>query len=340
MRSRCETRPIIILGVDRSGTSLVAKLVRDWGAFGGEDAQLVRRDPFNPTGYWEYRPMVLFMRDVFQAVGPDFWRADYEQALRAKGGDLELRKPAQALIAKMGAEARPAWFWKEPLLSVQLPFWQQIWGDATYIVTVRNPYDSAVSWEKMIRPRELEGQISLLSLNLLRWHHFMLSILTHIDSSPRKIFVSYEDLIRDPATQCDRLCRFLDLETGLDRRGEGRAEAMSRSVNPDLWRNNSRTDFDEIALASREQRELFKLMRRKVANPAEPFDPTAYPIYPGWREYFGNFAAFQGFHQNVTEMLRSRPVRTALAVQQLLSKVRRKAVGDFERGRRVSAHAL
>ena len=322
-QSQAQSRPVIILGVDRSGTSIVARLAHEWGAYGGDPAQLERRDPFNPSGYWELRPMVLFLHEVFKEVGRDFWRPGFEQALRNAAENPRLRKPAEKLVASMAAGS-PAWFWKEPWLSLQLPFWKPVWGDASYIITVRNPYDSAVSWEKMMLPRDMRGRISIIALNLLRWQHFMLSILRGVEGSRRLLFVPYEELIKDPRGQSERICRFLDQETGTAH-DECRVKRMLTAVDPDLWRNKSETDFSQIETATREQKALYDLLRRKVDDPYAPFDPGDYALYPGWREYLQNFAEFEAFYATASKLLRSRIVRFALAVKRRLAFLHRPA---------------
>ncbi|HEX9606902.1 MAG TPA: hypothetical protein VF962_06700, partial [Gemmatimonadaceae bacterium] len=48
-------RQIAVLGMHRSGTSLVARLVTAMGSYAGEDHELAAPDIYNPTGYWERR---------------------------------------------------------------------------------------------------------------------------------------------------------------------------------------------------------------------------------------------------------------------------------------------
>jgi hypothetical protein len=312
-------RPVIILGVDRSGTSIVAKLVHEWGAFGGDPAQLMEGDRGNPQGYWEHGPMALFVERIVTAVGPDFWRPDYAEALRRLAADPGFRGEAEGLVAGMAAGG-PVWFWKEPWLCLLLPFWQEIWGDATYIITVRNPYDSGLSWQKMNVPPEVRGRISVLALSLLRWQHVMLTILRHTDGSKRRLFVPYEELIQDPASQCVRICGFLDAETGRDATGEGRAGVMAQAVDRSLWRNKSETDFSQVEIAAPEQKALYGLMRRKVEDPDAPFDAAAYPLYAGWREYLQNFGEFQIFYERSYPVLNSPLVRFVLAVRRRFAR--------------------
>jgi len=49
-------RPIIVLGAERSGTSVCAEMVYAWGAHAGDPADLPAADVLNPRGRWEHLP--------------------------------------------------------------------------------------------------------------------------------------------------------------------------------------------------------------------------------------------------------------------------------------------
>ena len=102
------------------------------------------------------------------------------------------------------------WFWKDPALCHYLPFFKQIWGDAIYIITVRHPLDTAVSWQKFIMPSNLNDRISFVAMNLLRWQHMMTLILRHTEDAAHRLFVGYEDIMRKPHVQAERLSNFLN----------------------------------------------------------------------------------------------------------------------------------
>ena len=53
-----EGRPLLILGMHRSGTSLLAALLEDWGVHIGET--LVGADVGNPRGHFEDRDILDF----------------------------------------------------------------------------------------------------------------------------------------------------------------------------------------------------------------------------------------------------------------------------------------
>ena len=48
---------IIVLGVERSGTSVVAEMIHRWGAYAGDQEKLHKADVHAPRGYWEYLPV-------------------------------------------------------------------------------------------------------------------------------------------------------------------------------------------------------------------------------------------------------------------------------------------
>src|SRR6185436_19303562 len=46
--------PMVVLGMHRSGTSVVAEILHAMGAYAGRSDELMPPDLFNPTGYWEH----------------------------------------------------------------------------------------------------------------------------------------------------------------------------------------------------------------------------------------------------------------------------------------------
>ena len=59
---------IIVLGMPRSGTSLVADPVYRWGAYAEPKQALLKADEWNPQGYWEYIPLKRLNDELLAAV--------------------------------------------------------------------------------------------------------------------------------------------------------------------------------------------------------------------------------------------------------------------------------
>ena len=293
------TRPIIVLGVDRSGTSLVSEIIWKWGAHSGDLGKLQQGNLNNPQGYWEYTPMQDLLGDLMSGAGLSYCHPDAERRFTEMADDPELRARTLRLVEEMETAGKP-WFWKEPYLSISLGFWEKFWKRPIYVVPVRHPYDSALSFEKMFLPPPLRGGgIRVIAMFLLRWQHFILSILAHSELNPSTFFVPYEKLLQNPEEQCRRLARFLDAECGIVGEEDQRVEEMKKSVNPELWRNKSQIAFADVPEATDDQKALFELLHRKVDNPAEPFNVSRYQLTAGSREYLQNFdLIFEMFGQD------------------------------------------
>lgn len=273
------TRGIIVLGMHRSGTSLIANLVRRWGAYVGEGG-LIAADAWNPMGYWEYEPLVRFNMQLLRAVEsrtsipPDDGQRDKLAALAAAG---EYRRRGLELLDGACAAGRP-WVWKDPRLSILLPFWQRLWEDVCHVVAVRHPAQVARS---MHRREDYLPEDAALVL----WQRYMTEILKHTARHRATIFVSYNRLLSDAGSQCRRLCAFLDGQTsGKSRRAtSARAAEMAGAVEPALFQNHdAERDIEETA----GQRELYRILLELASGQAVDVpDVTAPKLAAGWREY-------------------------------------------------------
>ena len=283
-----KSHPIIVLGIERSGTSVVAEMLHRWGAYAGPSEKLHKADAHAPRGYWEFLPLWDLLAELgdFEA-GATWWDHDFQQRIEKKAADPVFRKKATELMAEMYAGG--PWFWKDPALSHFLPFWKQIWTDAIYIITVRNPLDTAVSWQKFIMPAKVPVRISFVAMNLLRWQHIMTLILQHTEDAQHKLFLGYEDIVRQPRAQAERLACFLNSKF---RKQVTPIQAMVDAVAPQLWRNDCGIPFDQVPEATAAQKALYTFTRRKIENPFGPFDVAKYPPPPGYREFLNVQEAF------------------------------------------------
>ena len=276
-----ESHPIIVLGAERSGTSVVAEMVHRWGAYAGPPEKLHKADAHAPRGYWEFLPLWDLLAELgdFDA-GATWWNNDFQQQTVKKATDPAYRKKATELMAEMSKKG--PWFWKDPALSHFLPFWKQIWDDAIYIITVRHPLDTAVSWQKFIMPANVPVHISFVAMNLLRWQHIMMLILQHTEDAPHQLFLAYEDIMCDPYVQAEKLATFLNAKFG---QRDSPIQAMVDVVEPKLWRNNCGIPFEQVPEATPEQKLLYTFARQKIENPLELFDVSKYPLPPGYLEF-------------------------------------------------------
>ena len=60
--------------------------------------------------------------------------------------------------------------------------------DAIYIITVRHPLDTAVSWQKFIMPSNVKAHNLVCSDEFARWQHMMMQILQHTEDATTPTF--------------------------------------------------------------------------------------------------------------------------------------------------------
>ena len=277
---------IIVLGLLRSGTSLAAELVHRWGAYAGQERDLVTTDMNDPRGYYYMEHLALqkfndeLLNDNDRVPPP----ADL---LAERSMDPAYLERASELIQMMDEQADKdqaiAWVWKDARLPLLLPFWANIWGDVTYLVTVRHPAESALS---LAKTEEFSSENLPFSAGFAYWQYCMLNVLVFTQNSRRKIFIAYDQLLRHPRQECTRLCSFLDVQSGRSPAGaDQRIEAMVPQIAEDQQHYRHPKSLAEMKQTTREQRALYNFLRVKTLYPDESFNPDDFALYPGWLEY-------------------------------------------------------
>ncbi len=168
-------------------------------------------------------------------------------------------------------------------MPLALPFWANLWGDVIYVVTVRHPVETILS------AAEMDGvPIEQLpfSAGFAYWQYCMLNALTFTQTSRRKLFIAYDQLILDPPAACTRLGRFLDEQCGLPAETAAqRVAAMTPHIQQDARHYHQPQALAEMPQATREQRALYNFLRVKTLYPDEAYIAADFALYPGWLEY-------------------------------------------------------
>src|SRR5262245_40061722 len=149
-------RPVCVVGMHRSGTSLVTQLLHSCGLYLGHDDDLMPPGPDNAAGFWENTKFVGINDEVLNALGggwdcppppPDNWTTD-----------RRLQRRASVLLRQF--LGRGPWGWKDPRTSLTLPFWKGCCPNSREVVCLRNPLEVALSLH------ERNGVSYALGLNL------------------------------------------------------------------------------------------------------------------------------------------------------------------------------
>ena len=122
--------PIIIAGMHRSGTSLLARFVHDSGIDLGD--KLLSANKSNIYGHYEDLEILEFHREILeQQFGHQMWVRGIPHMTDAD------RERAVALIS--ARQHKPFWGWKDPRTCLFLDFWSYLLPDAHYLFIVRHP---------------------------------------------------------------------------------------------------------------------------------------------------------------------------------------------------------
>ncbi len=145
---------VVVIGMHRSGTSLLANLLAALGVNLGE--KLLAADCNNEAGYWEQEEIYRIQDELLQQLGrhwigpagsvpfpAEWWRLPKAQAAK------------QQLIAVVRNEIGKAdglWGFKDPRTSRLLPLWKEIFAELglqpIYLLAIRNPAEVVQSLVK------------------------------------------------------------------------------------------------------------------------------------------------------------------------------------------------
>jgi hypothetical protein len=179
---------IVVLGMHRSGTSALTRVVNLLGADLGPDSDLLTEYD-NPLGHWESKSLMACNDAILDAFGRswDFppWLEDgWEYSSRASALLPRLRDAFSPLAASK------TWAWKDPRTCLTLPLWRRVLGDELCVVLVLRDPSAVVA---SIRRRD--GIPMLYGTGL--WHHYLRSAVGGAAGLP-VVCLHFEDLVGAP----------------------------------------------------------------------------------------------------------------------------------------------
>ena len=133
--------PVGVVGMHRSGTSMVSALLHGAGLYLGQEDELMPATPENLDGFWENMRFFELNDEILGALGGG-WD---EPPARPKNGPVLAAKrvKAEALVAEF--DLHQPWAWKDPRTTLLLPFWLDLLPDIRVVGCVRNPLEVALS---------------------------------------------------------------------------------------------------------------------------------------------------------------------------------------------------
>lgn len=229
-----QMQPLILLGMHRSGTSLIARLLTDVGVHMGSwlsrDAESVHFQKLNRRIYAQAGSRWGQVGTLIEAMHSESFVERRTEAMRRALFDDRCFLRRQAVIERFfgrdlwGRICRSesfAWGWKDPRTSLTFPIWLRLFPQARCVHVLRNGIDVAISVHRRSRKQRRRLRNHVLPLDYSSatldfaysfrlWELYVSFILdhAHLVPSARYLEIRYEDLLREPLHQMRRLVDF------------------------------------------------------------------------------------------------------------------------------------
>jgi len=192
---------ILILGMHRSGTSVVARLLNMMGAYFAPEGVSNGANEENPKGFWERQDVRALNDLVLHSAGADWHRLSSFSLDRIPEATLaEFKKNAAEIILAMDAY-RP-WFLKEPRFCLLAPLWLELLEFPLCLIVYRSPLEVA-------RSLEIRNHLSP-RFGLALWERYNTAAL-ETTRSRRRIQINHADLMAEPVAAVRSLEKSLQL---------------------------------------------------------------------------------------------------------------------------------
>lgn len=259
-RARGPQPPILIIGMHRSGTSLLTRLLESLGLFVGwrlaanhEASWFNKHNSWllaSAGGRWDTPTAIDHL--LADEAGVEL-ALDYLRGRLASPLTLEFLGPRRYLRYRSLFSLTEPWGWKDPRTTITLPLWLALFPDARVLHLIRNGVDVAASLHRRQLQGRAEGKRNferhrqarrLLAKNgwfgtspraASRSRAFQLweEYLTYAERftaglDERLLETRYETLLQDPQQELDRILAFCDLEPE-----PGRLAAARNAIRPD-----------------------------------------------------------------------------------------------------------
>ncbi len=256
---------ILVLGMHRSGTSIVARLLNMMGAYFAPEGASTGANQENPKGFWERRDVRVLNDMVLHSVGADWDRlSNFSLTQVPEATRVRFDHDARKIILELDAH-RP-WFLKEPRICVLPELWLNLLEFPVSIIVHRSAIEVA---------RSLEMRNGFpLRFGLALWERYNTSAL-NATLGLRRIQVNHSELMAEPV----QLVRTLSLqleEFGVRGLKSPSDEEILAFVDPSLYRAKEGVmDMPRLSLAQTKLQTAFHNGKALLLTEPIPFSAAA-----------------------------------------------------------------
>ncbi|MCV6639021.1 glycosyltransferase [Candidatus Albibeggiatoa sp. nov. NOAA] len=192
---------VTVLGMHRSGTSVVARLLNMMGMYFAPEDKGMPPTEDNPKGYWERMDVVQLNEGILANLGST-WERVSQFDLTKVSDELHAEFNRQATDIIYNLDANRPWMLKDPRLCLTFPLWRKLLEVPVCIMVYRSPIQIAQSMHN-------RDKFSM-QFGMALWEFYNIHALQSSLNLPR-ILISYHDLMANPLETTKKL--YQDLES-------------------------------------------------------------------------------------------------------------------------------
>jgi len=254
-------KPIVVLGIHRSGTSLLTGILSRLGVYVGKpDGSLHDAGHYEVSGVMALNSFICksFSSTVpFVEPLPQHWD-EYPFA-------ADLMEKVEMIMERHFGAADGLWGWKEPNTTMFLPIYQELLRRQSvrprYVICVRNPASVVRSRLKFYGPANHIDHPRLAHVFPSLWLQYTLFGLVSTAGEERAV-CCYEKLLQSPRGTLEPILRSLDLPVSAEDWA-----SIETTIRQD--RNHRAKDESGLDQYPRIFRDTYELCQRAAENPEE-----------------------------------------------------------------------
>ncbi len=196
-------KTIVVLGMHRSGTSLVAGVLHHLGVNMGKE--MLGGDRFNPFGHFENKKIIKLNEEILKEAGGSWYAPPSSEKI------LKVREKFKNKIKEIiESEKSKLWGFKDPRTSLTIELFLPFLENPYFIVCYRNKREIIKS---LIRRDKMNFEYASRLIDL---YYERITKFFEAHRDLRRINVKYEEMMRKPRVVLEKIICFLDIQVTED----------------------------------------------------------------------------------------------------------------------------
>ena len=257
---------ILVFGTQRSGSSLVTRLINMMGPYFSSTNTSIGFDSEKQKGFWERQDIVACNDAILKHFGCEWDRLASWSMLSKKPKSkakalVEADEEIKNIVAEL--DRNDSWVTKDPRLCLTFPLWKPSLEKPVAVVISRDPLETAMS----IKTR----QETSLAYGLAVWEYYTIGILGSLRDIPY-IHLTHQELVSDPVASVKKLFEKLT-DLGTEGLKMPEKEDIHAFVEPNLHRSKANIS-DHQAFLTPFQSDLHAMITGEKDLPEETLTPS------------------------------------------------------------------